>query len=83
MRARARAPGTSSLQTQVEDRLAEAEFDAQQTQAKMEASFAKSKRTLKPMLSVDRYVEMKTTVGSTVPYVMANAEGGEGHYTSL
>lgn len=35
-------------------------------------------------LSVDRYVEMMTTVGSTVPYVMANAEGGEGaRYVSL
>jgi len=34
-------------------------------------------------LSVDRYVEMMTTVGSTVPYVMANAEGGEGNDTSL
>lgn len=28
-------------------------------------------------LSVDRYVEMMAAVGSTVPYVMANAEGGE------
>lgn len=28
-------------------------------------------------LSLDRYVEMMTTVGSTVPYAMANAEGGE------
>eukprot|EP00752_Nemacystus_decipiens_P016789 g15026.t1 len=30
-------------------------------------------------LSVDRYVEMMAAVGSTVPYVMANAEGGAKH----